>query len=212
MAAHTTRMLLLGAVAIFGPVNGYQIKRELTSWRVDEWANLGAGSIYSGLTTLERLGQLVRHDLVEDGRTVAVHEITDAGRGELARLIGTGLETVSITDSVAFHAAFGLLGLIERPVALRHLELRLGALDELLAAYDETTPDEAPAPPHARHGLVLWQRLAAAERAWLADTVERVRAGEFELAGEPQTWQPPADDPGHQMARERERYLRLLGR
>jgi len=212
MAAHTTRMLLLGAVAVFGPVNGYQIKRELTSWRVDEWANLGPGSIYNGLTTLERLGHLERHDLVDDGRQVAVHEITDAGREELARLLGAGLETISITDSVAFHAAFGLLALLERPVALRHLEVRLHALDELLAEYAESSPEDAPAPPHARHGLVLWQRLAAEERAWLVDTVVRVRAGEFELAGEPQTWQPPADDPGHQMTRERERYLGLLGR
>ena len=51
MAVHTTRMLLLRAVAMLEPVNGYQIRRELVSWRVDEWANLGPGSIYSGLVT-----------------------------------------------------------------------------------------------------------------------------------------------------------------
>ena len=94
MAVHTTRMLLLGAVAMFEPVNGYQIRRELVSWHVDEWANLGPGSIYSGLTTLEKLGQVVRHDLADDGRTVAVYEITPAGRSELARLLGDALERV----------------------------------------------------------------------------------------------------------------------
>ncbi|MDQ4113433.1 MAG: PadR family transcriptional regulator, partial [Actinomycetota bacterium] len=33
-------MLLLGAVALFEPVNGYQIRRELMSWHVDQWANI----------------------------------------------------------------------------------------------------------------------------------------------------------------------------
>ena len=207
MAAHSTRMLLLGAVALFEPVNGYQIRRELASWQVDEWANLGPGSIYSGLTTLERLGQLVRHDLDDDGRAVAVYEITRAGREELARLMGHGLETVSVTDSVAFHAAFGMVVLLERPVALRHLEVRLHVLDEFLAR-----PTSAGAPPHARRGLELWRALAEAERGWLVDTIAEVRAGGFDFAGEPWTWDPPADDPGRQMAADRERYLALLGR
>ena len=60
MAAHETRMLLLGAVALFEPVNGYQIRRELLSWEVDRWANVNPGSIYGGLATLARQGHLVR--------------------------------------------------------------------------------------------------------------------------------------------------------
>jgi DNA-binding PadR family transcriptional regulator len=207
MAAHSTRMLLLGAVALFEPVNGYQIRRELASWQVEEWANLGPGSIYSGLTTLEKLGQLVRHDLDDDGRVVAVYEMTQAGRDELARLMGHGLETVSVTDSVAFHAAFGMIVLIERPVALRHLEVRLQVLDDVLAQ----EPHEG-APPHARRGLELWHALGTAERGWLVGTIERIRGGEYDFAGEPWTWDPPADDPGRQMSADRERYLALLGR
>jgi hypothetical protein len=39
MAGEETRMLLLGAVALFEPVNGYQIRRELLSWHVDRWAH-----------------------------------------------------------------------------------------------------------------------------------------------------------------------------
>ena len=44
MAADETRMLLLGAVALFEPVNRYQIRRELLSWQVDRWANVNPGS------------------------------------------------------------------------------------------------------------------------------------------------------------------------
>ena len=48
------------------------------------------------------------------------------------------------------------------------------------------------------------------ERVWLVGTVERLRAGDFDLAGEPWRWVPPADDPGRQMEADRERYRRLL--
>ena len=47
MAATETRLLVLGAVSLFEPVNGYQIRRELMSWEVDRWAHINPGSIYS---------------------------------------------------------------------------------------------------------------------------------------------------------------------
>ena len=78
-------MLLLGAVALFEPVNGYQIRRELLSWQVDRWANTNPGSIYHGLTSLTGHGHLLRHDLLDGGREVAVYELTDVGRTELRR-------------------------------------------------------------------------------------------------------------------------------
>ena len=49
MSALTTRMLVLGAVRIFGPANGYQLRRELLSWEVERWAHIKPGSIYSML-------------------------------------------------------------------------------------------------------------------------------------------------------------------
>ena len=86
MASTSTRMLLLGAVELFEPVNGYQIRRELVSWRVDEWAHINPGSIYSGLETLARAGHLARHAQVEGSRTVTVYTTTQAGRDEFQRL------------------------------------------------------------------------------------------------------------------------------
>ena len=209
MAVLTTRMLLLGAVAMFEPVNGYQIRRELTSWGVDEWANLGAGSIYGGLTTLEKLGQVRRHDVADDGRPVAVYEITPVGREELARLIGDGLETVTPFNQVAFQAAFGMLPLIDRPTARRHLEVRAEGLRAVRAMPEDKT---AYAPPHASAGLELWLRSVDLEIGWVDDTVAALDAGQMTLAGEPWDWAPPSDDPGWQMHRDRERYRELLGR
>ncbi|PVG82260.1 PadR family transcriptional regulator [Nocardioides gansuensis] len=201
-------MLLLGAVALFEPVNGYQIRRELGSWQVDEWANLGPGSIYSGLNTLVKLGQVVRHDLEDDGRQVAVYEITGDGREELGRLLAESLERVTLFDRVGFHAAFGLIALLDRTAAIRHLEVRLEELDRMLAR----EPDDRYAPPHALWGLALELQQLGVERTWVMETVERLGRGDFTLAGDEWTWVPPADDPGHQIQADREKYRGLLGR
>lgn len=50
----STRLLVLGAVRILQPVHGYDVRRELLSWRAERWANVAPGSVYSALKTLER--------------------------------------------------------------------------------------------------------------------------------------------------------------
>jgi DNA-binding PadR family transcriptional regulator len=50
----STRLLVLGVVRIFQPVHGYDVRRELLSWRVDQWANVAPGSIYNALKTLTK--------------------------------------------------------------------------------------------------------------------------------------------------------------
>src|ERR1041384_1336086 len=96
MYALTTRLLVLGAVSIFGPANGYQLRRELLSWEVERWAHLNPGSIYSMLGTLEKQGAIERHDLTMDdaGRPVAVYTTTDAGEAEFVRLLTEAIATV----------------------------------------------------------------------------------------------------------------------
>ena len=209
MAAHDTRLLLLGAVALFEPVNGYQIRRELLSWQVDEWAHVNPGSIYNGLATLTKQGHLVRHDLVDGGRPVAVYELTDSGRAELESLAVAGLEDVSLVDRTAFSAAFGLLPLLPTDRALRSLVKRRVALEQTVAEL-ASPPPEAQAPPHALRTIVLWLDLAVAELAWLRETIEQVKRGELRL--DATTWAPPADDAGWQMNADRERYRTLLHR
>jgi DNA-binding PadR family transcriptional regulator len=213
MAAHDTRMLLLGAVALFEPVNGYQIRRELMSWQVDEWAHVNPGSIYNGLTTLTRQGHLLRHDLVDGNREVAVYELTGAGRAELDRLLQQSLETVDLYDVVGFHAALGMLVLVPRPAAIRHLSHRLRALEDLLPHLEGVVgSDPAAAPPHALRSMELQLHRARAERAWLVELLDDIRSGELSFLGEPMGWRPADDDPGWQMNEDRERYRALLGR
>ena len=210
MSATATRMLLLGAVAMFQPVNGYQIRRELMSWRVDEWAHTNPGSIYTGLATLERLGHLVRHDLRDGGRDVAVYELTDSGRQELQSLFREAVEAADLHSPLGFHVAFSLLPLIPRKQVLRYLETRAEKLDRRL---DELSgPPDPGSPPHVHRMVDLWCRQVTTERVWLTELLAEIRDGGLSFAGEPMTWTPAPDDPGLQMAQDRARYQRMLGR
>ncbi len=213
MAATETRLLLLGAVMIFEPVNGYQVRRELLSWGVDDWGHINPGSIYSGLATLTRQGHLERHDIVEGARTVAVYTSTSSGRDELARLAQECLETVEPVSSLPFHTALSLVPLLPRGRFLEHLEVRLERLDVARAQWDQTLTHSPPdsLPPHLPGLLTLWRQLAEVERAWVQDLVLRVSAGDLDFAGEPASWAPPADDPGWQMEADRRRYRTALG-
>lgn len=213
MAATETRMLLLGAVAMFAPVNGYQIRRELVSWQIDRWANVNPGSIYHGLSTLTAQGLLVRHDLSDGGRDVAVYEVTETGRAELDRMLVAALEEVDPFDRVAFHVAFGMLPLLTPAQVLASLTRRRARLEEAVAEFVRGAEDPHNGPPHARRGWLLWMDMAVSELHWLREVIEDIRAGRLKFAlGDDWGWTPPPDDEGWQMATDREKYRALLGR
>jgi DNA-binding PadR family transcriptional regulator len=205
MAGQETRMLLLGAVALFEPVNGYQIRRELLSWQVDRWAHTNPGSIYHGLSSLTAQGHLRRHDLVDAGRDVAVYELTDDGRAELDRMLVEALETVNLYETSAFHVAFSMLPLLDDRRVARCLTARRVELERTVAELSTGKPSDMP--PHARRSVLLWLDLAVAELAWLRETIEELKRGKLDDA-----WAPPADDPGWQMNADREKYRALLDR
>ena len=46
------RMLVLGVLRNLGQAHGYQVRRELLTWRADAWAHVDPGSIYQALRTL----------------------------------------------------------------------------------------------------------------------------------------------------------------
>ena len=55
-----SRLLILGVVRFMQPVHGYDIRRELTEWRAEQWANISYGSIYFALKKLSEEGLLDR--------------------------------------------------------------------------------------------------------------------------------------------------------
>lgn len=213
MPANETRLLVLGAVSLFEPVNGYQIRRELMSWDVDKWAHINPGSIYSSLTTLTKQGHLHRHDVVDGTREVAVYTTTDRGRLELADLFGEALETVEALDPLPLHTALSMCTIFPRDVVVRHLEIRLVALESHLGGLraQREAMSAGGVPPHLTRVIELLVSHTEVERSWLVDLVAEVSSGAFGFAGEPMGWQPDPDDPGWQMAGDRDRYRVLLG-
>jgi len=213
MASTSTRMLLLGAVQLFEPVNGYQIRRELVSWEIDKWAHVNPGSIYHGLTTLAGQGLLERHDLRDGTRDVAVYEITAEGRSVLDAMLVEALETVDPYDRVPFHIAFGMLPLVPKAQVVTSLTARRVALELAVADFVRGADDPMNGPPHARRGWVLWMDLAVAELGWLREVVVDIREGRLKFSpGEDWGWSPPPEDEGWQMGTDREKYRALLGR
>jgi DNA-binding PadR family transcriptional regulator len=210
MATNETRLLLLGAVALFEPVNGYQIRRELLSWRVESWANIRPGSIYNGLATLTQRGDLVRHDLRDGSRDVAVYELSDQGRVEFRRLYAAALTEVRPSTPLAFQTAIAMLPLMTRAEVTSLLEQRLANLDREAEEARTSPPDAGHTPPHALAMVDYWGEITSVERKWLVRLLERIAAGDLSFLGEPMDWTPAADDPGHQMRFDQERYLALL--
>jgi DNA-binding PadR family transcriptional regulator len=220
MSALTTRMLVLGAVQIFGPANGYQLRRELLSWEVERWAYLNPGSIYSMLTTLEKQGAIERHDLaIDDTRPVAVYTVTPEGATEFERLVYESLATVPDSGDVlplrvamnfgaALTRARFLDAVAERArilwAGVDEFDAKLGALVEPLIV-----------PPHVVVELKLEVALMRAQLDWLLGLQTEVRGGALNFsddAGHGSAWTPPADDPGWRMAEERARYQAEIDR
>lgn len=221
MSALTTRILVLGVVRIFGPANGYQLRRELLSWEVEQWAHLNPGSIYSMLTSLERDGSVERHDLVmeEGGRPVAVYTATPAGVDEHDRLVLNAIETVPDPgDALPLRVAVTFAPFLSRERYLEALDRRIAAFGlavQAILTKQAHLAGNRSVPPHVLAELGLELGLARAQVAWLIEHAAEVRAGAlvFAVDGVVRDWgfEPPPDDPGWRMAAESAEYARRLG-
>src|SRR5262249_42241834 len=125
-AMSATRLLVLGVVRTFQPVHGYEVRRELMTWRADQWASVGAGSIYNALKTLAREGllEIVGTKAVGGRPERTTYRITRAGEEELRTLLDeTWWDVKPPIDPLL--PALSLLGLMPRDRAIAALEHRL---------------------------------------------------------------------------------------
>jgi len=221
MSALTTRMLVLGVVRIFGPANGYQLRRELLSWDVENWAHLNPGSIYSMLGTLEKDGFVARHDLVLDAgaRPVAVYTVTEEGSAEHDRMLLEAIETVPDPgDALPLRVALNFGPLLPRARYQAAIDGRVAALDlavTAIMAKERHLAEPLRVPPHVLSELGLELALVRAQLGWLIEHAADVRAGGMHFVGEGAPrhwgWTPPADDPGWRMKAESDAYAKRLG-
>jgi DNA-binding PadR family transcriptional regulator len=190
----TTRLMLLGVVRIFQPAYGYQLRRELLTWNVEHWANINPGSIYTGLRTLAKHGFL---EELEDGagdkpgRTS--YRLTADGETEYFSLLRHALWTVDGFQPGQMQAALSFLWSLGRDEVIAALESRIVQLEqhEKAAPFNERQVEKDPGTPN--HVVEMLRITAARDRGeleWTRGFRDRVRAGAYAFAGEPQDWIP----------------------
>lgn len=209
-SAAVTRLLVLGVVSLFQPVNGYQVMRELKSWYVEDWAQVKPGSIYSMLNSLAKQEKLVRHELTEQDRAIAVYEVSETGAAELPTLVQEALDGSTDLSQVMFQAAMSFAPMLTRAEVIEALRRRL---DNVARHRDGVmTKIASPElPAHVRHVMSLDFALIESELAWLTEFVSLVENGMLWFAGESgNPWEPPPDDAGWEMVEQAERYREEL--
>jgi DNA-binding PadR family transcriptional regulator len=190
----TTRLLLLGIVRIFQPAYGYQLRRELLTWNVQEWANINPGSIYTGLRTLAKHGFLQEIEQEAGDRAGRTsYKLTADGETEYFTLLRQMLWTVNGFHPDQMQAALSFAWSLKRDEVLAAMEARISQIEARISAEpfnERQILEERSTPNH----VVEMFRIAAArdqgELQWTREFRDRVAAGDYAFAGEPPDWDP----------------------
>jgi DNA-binding PadR family transcriptional regulator len=188
----TTRLLVLGVVRIFQPVHGYEVRRELVSWRAQEWASIKPGSIYNALKTLTRDGYLevVGTDQVGGRPERTTYRLTSAGEDEFRLLLREEWWTVRPPIDPLM-AAISFITFVTREEAIAALEHRTAQIHGMVRhmEFGIDAHDGADSPYHVREMMRLMNARILSEVAWAQQFIERLRKGEYSTADDP-PWQP----------------------
>ncbi|MFB9907180.1 PadR family transcriptional regulator [Allokutzneria oryzae] len=180
----TTRLVVLGAVRMYQPAHGYQVRQGLLSWRMDEWANVAPGSVYHALKSMARTGLLrIVEDERSDGNVArTVYEITDAGEAEYRNLLRNAwLGRNRTYDSLM--AATALLPDMPRDELIPLLKQRITQLEAdavLTTSGKETLRTMGTTPSHVGELFDLTGGLAAAELTWVRNLLTKVESGAYQ--------------------------------
>jgi DNA-binding PadR family transcriptional regulator len=180
-----TRMLILGLVRWLEPVHGYQVRRELVSWNVEDWANVAPGSIYHGLRKMTEEGLLeeVASEQVGGRPARTTYRTTRFGQEEFHRLLRKyWWEMHQVADP--FLAAMSFLPSLPRREVVLAMRNRIavlrGQIDQASSA--DWTQDK---PVHVSWLGDLMVARVEAEIAWCERVVARIEAGEGQHEGDP---------------------------
>jgi DNA-binding PadR family transcriptional regulator len=171
------------------PVHGYYVRRELLSWRADQWANVNPGSIYNALRTLTREGYLAEVETSADaGRPAKTsYRLTSDGEIEFQNLLHEAFWAVDEYATEALYAAIGFMGFLTREyvqAALEHRTAHIEATKLSLEFKENVILRDPNTPPHVVETLRLADARLAGELDWSRALLERTRAGEYVFDGE----------------------------
>jgi DNA-binding PadR family transcriptional regulator len=183
--ASATRLLVLGVVRFLQPVHGYDVRRELLSWRVDTWANVAPGSIYNALKSLARdlFLEVVGTDQVGGRPERTQYRMTREGETEFQTLLrDTWWQVRQPIDPLM--PALCFLPVMSRDELLAALEHRAAQVQAVVKQFDftiEALPRED-TPAHVRELFRLSAARMAAELDWARALGDRLRKNEYETS------------------------------
>lgn len=184
----STRLLVLGVVRFSQPVHGYEVRRELLSWRLEEFTNVRPGSVYSALKTLERDGLIAVNGVEQDsGRPERTeYVLTAAGEHEFQTLLRASWWRVQQTAEPLVPALCYMLSM-PRDELVAALGARISQLTSQLdemrfvrsSIVDGATGADDTIPEHVREILDFASAKARAEVEWSRGLVRRLRDGVY---------------------------------
>jgi len=188
----TTRLLVLGVVRIFQPVHGYEVRRELVSWRAQDWASIKPGSIYNALKTLTQDGllEVVGTDQVGGRPERTTYQLTAVGDQEFRMLLREEWWTLrSPIDPMM--AAVSFLSFVTREEAIAALQHRIAQIHGFVRHLElaSASLDGTESPWHVREMHYLTSARVFAEVAWAEQLITRLRNHEYATADDP-PWVP----------------------
>ncbi|MFI6298830.1 PadR family transcriptional regulator [Nonomuraea sp. NPDC050790] len=173
----STRVLILGTL-LDGPLNGYQVRRQLEMMGADIWANVAYGSIYHGLSKMADEGLL---DVVESGKGgKTVYALSDDGRFEFYRLLMPfWYEIKPIVDP--FQVALTFMDRLGKPDLLAAVRGRKEQLQMAIAMTERAlgSKQRHGAPRHIDENLKLNIGMLKAQLEWCEDAVQKVEDDEL---------------------------------
>ncbi len=188
-----TRLLVLGVIRIQQPVHGYEVRRELISWRIEETANVKPGSIYSAIRTLERDGCIAVHSREsEDHRPERTsYVLTGEGETEFQLLMRQSWwrvdhpaePLVPALSMMLFMPREELIAALTSRVDQLHADLRaIGFSRETIR--DGATGADGAIPEHVRELLDFISARTRGELDWTRGLIKRLRAGAYTFSDE----------------------------
>lgn len=184
-----TRLIVLGAVYQFQPVHGYFLRRELSTWHIDEWANVRPGSVYNALKSLARDGYIVEVGTDSNGKYPArtTYSISPIGKVELLRMLRATLWNVETFDTKAAMVITSFMFVLSRSEVIAGLRNRIDKIEALITEnkfhIDDTIRSET-TPKYVREIFEISSERLRAEQSWTAHLVSRLCDGEYQFSDE----------------------------
>ncbi|MDQ6838491.1 MAG: PadR family transcriptional regulator [Actinomycetota bacterium] len=188
-----TRMLVLGAIRILQPVHGYDVRRELLTWRLEEVANVKPGSIYGAMRTLEKDGCIAVHarESGENRPERTMYLLTGEGDKEFQLMLRAAWWTVTAPTEPLI-PALCLMPFMARDELVRALQARMGRLEGEIdstafsrrSIRDGATGEHGEVPDHVREILDFRTAHLRAELDWTRGLQKRLREGAYRFSGE----------------------------